>query len=178
MKSPVKYAPLSSSFMIVSIIGFLVSIWLITDWSVSWGFTLTLFFVLMFISSIVSMSKAEPIPEHMDELAIHKPKIIYRKRDTSPHFNGIHWYEPLLLIYFGLWLFFVFQSFVGKINEVNPILTILFLICTIGLMIFFIEDAISNERLTRWEQFIFTILLVFTAGLGIFIYYIYKRMKS
>jgi hypothetical protein len=178
MKSPLKYAPLSSGFMMVSIIGFLVSIWMIMDWSETWGFTLVLFFVMMFISSIVSMTKAEPIPEHMDELAFHKPKILNKKRDTSPHYNGIHWYEPLLIVYFAAWLFFVFMSIVGKVDTVNGVLTIIFLVCTIGLMIFFIEDAISNERLSRWEQFMFTMLLVFTAGLGIFIYYIYKRMKS
>jgi hypothetical protein len=178
MKSPIKYAPLSSGFMIVSIIGFLLSIWMVMDWSESWGFTFVLFFVMMFIASIVSMTKAEPIPEHMEELAIHRPKIIYRKKDTSPHYNGIHWYEPLLIIYLAVWLFFVIQSFAGKVDQINQVVTIIFLICTIGLMIFFIEDAISNERLTRWEQFLFTMILVFTAGLGIFIYYIYKRLKS
>jgi hypothetical protein len=178
MKSPIKYAPLSSGFMVVSIIGFLVSVWMVSDWSASLGFTLALFFVIMFIASVVSMTKAEPIPEHMEELAIHRPKIIHQKRDTSPHYNGIHWYEPLLLVYFAVWLFYVFEAFVGKVDTINQVLSVIFLIVTIGLMVFFIEDAISNDRLKRWQQLMFTILLVFTAGMGIFIYYIYKRMKS
>jgi hypothetical protein len=177
MKSPLKYAPLSSGFMVVSIIGFLVSVWMVMGWSESCGFTLALFFVLMFIAAIVSMTKAEPIQEHMDELAIHRPKIIYPKRDTSPHYRGIQWYEPLLWIYFAVWMFFMVESF-SKTAQINQTFGILFMICTVCLMIFFIEDAISNERFTRWEQFMFTMILVFTAGFGIFVYYIYKRIKS
>jgi hypothetical protein len=178
MVSPVKYAPLSSGFMAVSIIGFLVSIWMVMDWSQQWGFAFALVFVMMFISSMVSMTKAEPIPEHMEALAAHKHKKIYTPRNTSPHYSGIHWYEPLLIVYFIIWFFFMFKSFAGKIAEVNQVFTIIFLLITVGLMIFFIEDAISNDRLRRWQQLVFTVILVFTAGLGIFIYYIYKRIKS
>ena len=72
------YAPLSSSFMLVSIIGFILSVWLIMDWSETWGFTLTLFFIIMFISSFISMTKAEPMFEHMDHLAIHEPEKAYK----------------------------------------------------------------------------------------------------
>ncbi|MGV8168536.1 MAG: MFS transporter [Candidatus Nanoarchaeia archaeon] len=178
MATPLRYAPLSSGFMVTSIIGFLVSIWLIMDWSQSWGFTFALFFAMMFIASMISMTKAEPIPEHMEELAIHRPKMIKGRKDTSPHFNGIHWYEPLLIAYFIIWLFFVFRLAAGKIGEVNQAFTAIFMLLTLIIMVFFIVDAISNDRLSRWEQLIFTVLLVFTAGLGIFIYYIYKRMKS
>lgn len=178
MKSPMKYAPLSSSFMVTSIIGFIVSVFMIMDWSQEWGFTFVLFFTMMFIASVVSMTKAEPIKEHMDELAVHKPKIIHEKVDKTPHFKGIHWYEPLLMIYFALWLYVVFQAFMGKIGLINGWFATIFLLATVVLMLFFIVDALSNERLRRWQQFMFTILLVFTAGLGIFIYYIYKRMKS
>jgi hypothetical protein len=178
LKSPLRYAPLSSGFMLISMIGFLVSALMISGWSESWGFTFSLIFTMMFIASMVSMTKAEPITEHMESLAIHKPKIIHKKRDTTPHFNGIHWYEPLLIIYFAFWLFFVYQSFIGKVDQVNSWISVIFLLVTIGLMIFFIEDAISNERLRQWQQLVFTVLLVFTAGMGIFIYYIYKRMKS
>lgn len=178
MGSPIKFAPLSSGFMAISLIGFLVSIWMVMDWSESWGFTLCLFFVIMFIASFVSMTKAQPIPEHMEELAIHKPKIIAKKRDTSPHYDGFHWYEALFILYFIAWLFIVFKAFAGEVYNVNQVFTTVFLVVTICLMIFFIEDASSNERLTRMQQLLFTVLLVFTAGLGIFIYYIYKRMKS
>ncbi|MGV8162077.1 MAG: hypothetical protein ACP5N2_01945 [Candidatus Nanoarchaeia archaeon] len=177
MATPLRYAPLSSGFMVTSIIGFLVSIWLIMDWSIAWGFTFSLFFAMMFIASLVTMTKAEPIPEHMEALSIHTHKLIH-KRDHSPHYNGIHWYEPLLIVYFVLWIFFVFKSMAGTLASVNQAFTAVFLLITVGVMLFFIEDAISNERLNRWQQLMFTVLLVFTAGLGIFIYYLYKRMKS
>lgn len=177
MKTPLNYAPLSSGFMLISIIGFLVSVFMVMGWSESWGFTFALVFTLMFIASFVSMTKAEPIPEHMEKLQI-TPKIVYKKRDTSPHYVGIHWYEPLLIAYFAVWLFFIYQSFAGKLDKINTWVATIFLFITIGLMIFFIEDSISNERLKPWQQLVFTVLLVFTAGLGIFVYYIYKRMKS
>ncbi|MFA6073314.1 MAG: hypothetical protein WC758_04335 [Candidatus Woesearchaeota archaeon] len=178
MATPLRYAPLSSGFMVTSIIGFLVSIWMIMDWSPTWGFTLTLFFAMMFIASMISMTKAEPIPEHMEALAIHAPKMIPKRKSHAPHYEKIHWYEPLLIAYFAVWLFFVFKSFAGKLIEVNQLFSLIFLVITLGLMIFFIEDAISNDRLSRFEQLIFTVLLVFTAGFGIFIYYVYKRLKS
>jgi len=178
MASPLRYAPLSSGFMVTSIIGFLVSVWLVMDWSESWGFTLAFFFTMMFIASMVSMTKAEPIPEHMEHLAIHRPKLIKGKKDDSPHFEKITWYEPLLIAYFAIWLFIVYKSFAGKLVQVNQIFMTLFLFITLALIIIFIVDAISNDRLNRWQQLMFTTILVFTAGLGIFIYYIYKRMKS
>ena len=51
-----KVAPLPASFMIVSIVGFLVSAYLITN--ISWKFTMLLFFAVMFIASFISMTKA------------------------------------------------------------------------------------------------------------------------
>jgi len=72
VEKKIKYAPLSAGFMATSIIGFFVAIWLVMDWSEAWGFTFALFFVLMFFASVISFSKAEPIPEHMDELAVHE----------------------------------------------------------------------------------------------------------
>ncbi len=66
--------PLSSGFMATSIIGFFVSIWFIMDYSEPWGFTFMVFFLILFIASFVSMNRAMPIPEHMEELAIHKKK--------------------------------------------------------------------------------------------------------
>jgi hypothetical protein len=132
----------------------------------------------MFISSFVSMTKAEPISEHMEVLAIHEPKRIPKRKDHSPHFTGVHWYEPLLILYTALWVFFFYMTAAGKVGELNQAFTVLFLLITVVLMVFFIVDAISSDRLTRWEQLIFTVILVFTAGAGIIIYYIYKRMHS
>lgn len=70
-----KVAPLNSSFMAASIIGFIVSIWYVHPYiSQSWGFAFTVFFVLMFIASIISMTLSEPEPDHIDSLAVQKLK--------------------------------------------------------------------------------------------------------
>lgn len=53
-----KYVPLKASFMAVSMIGFLVSIIYVADYSVNWAFAMGLIFVLMFIASMISMEKA------------------------------------------------------------------------------------------------------------------------
>ena len=55
-----KVAPLTASFMATSIVGFLVSAYLIED--ISWKFTMLLFFAVMFIASFISMTKAPPVP--------------------------------------------------------------------------------------------------------------------
>ena len=54
-----KIAPLPASFIMVSIIGFLMSAYLITD--ISWKFTLLLVFAVMFIASFISMTKAPTV---------------------------------------------------------------------------------------------------------------------
>ena len=52
-------APLSAGFMMTSIVGFLVSIFFVVpQLSERWGFTLVLFFVLMFVASLISMTYA------------------------------------------------------------------------------------------------------------------------
>lgn len=53
-------APLKSSFMVVSIAGFLVSAFLIND--NTWKFTMLIFFATMFIASFISMTHA-PVAE-------------------------------------------------------------------------------------------------------------------
>ena len=60
-----KVAPLHSSFMIASIVGFLISALYIYKQlgSKTWGFTLMLFFILMFVASIISMTYAPVMPE-------------------------------------------------------------------------------------------------------------------
>jgi hypothetical protein len=58
-----KFYPLKGSFMLFSILGFFISsIWLYDNFSETWGFTFALFFVLMFVASLVSMTYA-PTPE-------------------------------------------------------------------------------------------------------------------
>ena len=52
-------APLSAGFMLTAIVGFLVSVFFVVpQLSQRWGFTLVLFFVLMFVASIISMTYA------------------------------------------------------------------------------------------------------------------------
>lgn len=57
-------SPLSSSFMLTSMVGFLISVFFVYGMSKSWGFTFGLFFVIMFISSLISMTYA---PTDFDE---------------------------------------------------------------------------------------------------------------
>ncbi len=56
-----KIAPLHGSFMVAAIVGFLVSAFLIMPTNNDWGFTLLLFFVVMFIAALVSMTKSPVI---------------------------------------------------------------------------------------------------------------------
>ena len=51
-------APLSSSFMLASIIGFLISALYVWKISKSFGFTFLIIFGVMFVASIISMSHA------------------------------------------------------------------------------------------------------------------------
>tara|TARA_B100000315_G_scaffold119189_1_gene109223 strand:+ start:2230 stop:2415 length:186 start_codon:yes stop_codon:yes gene_type:complete len=51
-------APLKSSFMIISIIGFLLSIYLVSNIWPQMGFAFAVVFVLMFIASLISMTYA------------------------------------------------------------------------------------------------------------------------
>ena len=67
-----RYVHLSAGFMLTSIIGFFISIYFIMSLSPTWGFTFTLFFMLMFVASIISMTKAPyKEKEYQEELAIH-----------------------------------------------------------------------------------------------------------
>ena len=52
-------APLNASFMMTSIIGFLVSVIYIYSYSVTWAFTFAFVFVLMFIASLISMVRGD-----------------------------------------------------------------------------------------------------------------------
>lgn len=51
-------APLSSGYMLTSIVGFLVSAFYVLPNSKTWGFTFVLFFTLMFVASLISMTYA------------------------------------------------------------------------------------------------------------------------
>ncbi len=64
-----RVVPLSNSFMLASILGGLISIFYIARLdhpsANTWGFTLFLFFTLMFVASLVSMTLA-PIEAEFD----------------------------------------------------------------------------------------------------------------
>jgi len=55
-----KVAPLKASFMVTSMIGFLISVVYISRFSSTWAVAFALVFVLMFIASMISMTRASP----------------------------------------------------------------------------------------------------------------------
>ena len=68
-----RVAPLSSTFMVISIVGFIVSMYLVFPMThittetgsvpfdgTTWGFTFGLIFFLMFCSAMISMRRAAP----------------------------------------------------------------------------------------------------------------------
>ncbi|PIN73599.1 hypothetical protein COV20_05235 [Candidatus Woesearchaeota archaeon CG10_big_fil_rev_8_21_14_0_10_45_16] len=57
-----KPAPLKGSFMVFAMIGFFVSAYLVYPENINYGIALMLVFALMFIASLISMSKA-PVVE-------------------------------------------------------------------------------------------------------------------
>ena len=71
-----EFAPLSSSFMLTAIIGFLISVIMIFPKNQQWGFAFATVFVLMFAASMISMTHA-PIGDelHIDERRKKKRKI-------------------------------------------------------------------------------------------------------
>ena len=71
-----KAAPLSSTFMVFSILGFLSSIYYFTLFGETWGTLFLVFFSMMFIASVISMTHA---PDEKD-LAINDEEKHVRKR--------------------------------------------------------------------------------------------------
>ncbi len=183
-----EWAPLSAGFMLTSILGFFISIWLIMDLSVTWGFTFTLFFVIMFIASLISMTKAEPVPEHMDTLAIHEPEKAYvphNKKLVDDVDKKIKWYEPTFFLYVATWFYYIFHYFNGTIDYTNMYLAICFLAFTIFFAILFLVDIFSRESMYTWEQAIFALIIMVSAGygayffpiagIGLLIYYLHMK---
>ncbi len=58
MKKEFNIAPLSGGYMVTSIVGFLISAFYVYPNSATWGFTLVLFFTLMFVAALISMTYA------------------------------------------------------------------------------------------------------------------------
>lgn len=183
-----EWAPLSAGFMLTSILGFFISIWLIMGLSTTWGFTFTLFFVIMFIASLISMTKAEPFPEHMDTFGSDEPDKIYTpesKKVVDDSDKKIKWYEPTFFLYLAIWIYYIFHQFNGTIDYTNIYLAICFLAFTILFAILFIVDVFSRESMYTWEQAIFALILIVSvgigayffpiAGIGLLIYYLFLK---
>ena len=58
MEKQLNIAPLSGGYMITSMVGFLISAFYILPNSSRWGSTFVLFFTIMFIASLISMTYA------------------------------------------------------------------------------------------------------------------------
>jgi len=58
-----KFAPLSSGFLLVSMLGFVFSALFISKWDLTYGFTFSVIFLCMFIASMQSMKHANPDSE-------------------------------------------------------------------------------------------------------------------
>jgi len=69
------FAPLPHEWMLVSIIGFFITVFQIYGWNKTWGITLALFFIIMFVASVVSMSGSGTSEEEIIELAVHHPRV-------------------------------------------------------------------------------------------------------
>ncbi len=64
-----RVAPLKTSFLTISMIGFLISALYIPKFSLTWAFAFGLVFTLMFVASMIAMVKATP-----DEQLYPRPK--------------------------------------------------------------------------------------------------------
>jgi len=72
--------PLSSTYMLVSLIGFILSA-LMLEIVPSWAFAFMIVFIIMFVASVISMSNvAHDDLEALDELSIHDPLHYHKKR--------------------------------------------------------------------------------------------------
>lgn len=68
-------APLSSTFVLFSIFGFLFSVFYVTSLNIKIGAAFTLLFLILFLASFVSMTKA-PVGNEtfINDLSIHEPE--------------------------------------------------------------------------------------------------------
>jgi hypothetical protein len=57
-------APLPTSFMLTAILGFVISALWVFPMSYTWGIAFLIFFTLMFITSIINMTKAPIVPQY------------------------------------------------------------------------------------------------------------------
>jgi len=67
-------APLKGGYMITSIVGFLISSVYMFPRNATWGLTFSIFFALMFIASLISMTYGP------DEAMLHAGHMVERKK--------------------------------------------------------------------------------------------------
>lgn len=187
-----EWAPLSAGFMLTSMLGFMISFWYIMDLSKTWGFTFTFFFVIMFLASLISMTKANPRPESLDVLTIHDKEKAYKGIIRTPKKKakqkGLSWYEPVFFLYLIVWIFYIFAYFAGNIDNTHLYLDIGFLAFNVFFMVFFLVEIFSRESLYVWEQIIYAIAIILTggygsyffpiAGIGLLIYYLSTKFAG
>ena len=152
------------------------------DWSEAWGFTFVLMSIIMFISSIISMSKAEPIPSHMNELAIHDPerkkKVISDEPKVKIEMPEPKWYDAAFLAFVLLTGYFLYNALTLSTAKVNPTWFAVILTAYIILLIFFVVDALSNPKLNTGQQVLFVLFMLALGPIGMLAYYGFKRMAK
>lgn len=188
------YTPISSSFTVISIVGFFISIWLF-DWSTelgeTWGFTLMLFFIMMFISSIISMTKSHATEEHMEHLAVHEH--FNKKKEQGQFHKLVKSLEPkkktrfmgedVIMGLFGLFLlYYAIASYAIGEPAINiPAVIIGILAITLFMTVMMFIDVISSEKINLFAKTLWIIILalsmVVAPGVGPAIYYFYRRLK-
>ena len=67
-----KIAPLSGGFMITSIVGFIASLMFVYKISAAWGMAFMIFFVIMFVASMISMTGAPVSEKSFQERKIYE----------------------------------------------------------------------------------------------------------
>lgn len=187
-----RWAPVSSSFMAVSIIGFIVSLYILNlgyEITFKWGVTLILFFVMMFIASVISVSKAEPIPSHMDELAIHEH---HKRRRTDAKFHLLHqkledninppkkgytWQDTVMILFTLMTIYSIVMTMINPLSVMTTISHIILAI-TFAFVIYSIIDIFSSQKLGLFLAIIFTILVIMLGGIGVIIFYIYRKARN
>lgn len=177
------FYPLSSTFTGISILGFFVSIWLVPSWSTAWAFAFALFFVIMFIASFITMSKAQPIPKHMDALAIHEPFRRQRVEDKKtfkkePARLQPKWFDALFVIFIIMAGYYIFQSLMYSSAVVDPVWFIVIMTIYVIVMIWLIVDVVSSEELSSFWQLMNIIMILLFGPIGMFIYYFYRRTTA
>ncbi|MBI4145317.1 hypothetical protein HY493_03870 [Candidatus Woesearchaeota archaeon] len=69
-----KPAPISTSFLVASLVGIIFSIFYIPQYSLSWAYAFGLVFICMLIASFISMTRATPDEQLLPRLRGKKIK--------------------------------------------------------------------------------------------------------